>query len=88
VFHGKIRERGVSGHPVSMTIALCLSAAIFALAFRVFAFPRVWSYLLLGAVMTATNETGTIIDADQIVDFLSTDLHSGEAIFDCCWSAA
>lgn len=126
LFHGKFREHCGSGDPVSMTIALWLSAAIFAWAFHVFAFPRVWSYLLLGAVMTAsaglslvvgflarrsrlgqvvlagvvsvglavvvgagvikqgalftTNETGTIIDAEQIVDFLSADLHSGDSL--------
>jgi hypothetical protein len=113
LFHRKVCEHRVSGHPVSMAMALWLSAAIFAWAYHVFAFPRVWSYLLLSAVMTAsaglslvlgflggrsrlgqvalagvvsfglavvvgagvikqrvlftTNETGTIIDADQIV---------------------
>ena len=39
---------------VSVTIALWVSAAIFAGTFHIFGFPRVWSYLLLSAVMTAS----------------------------------
>ena len=31
-------------------------------------------------VLFTTNETATIIDADQIVDFLSTDLHPGDSL--------
>jgi hypothetical protein len=51
---GLLFHRAVCGHRVPMTIALWLSAAIFAWARHVFAFPRVWSYLLLSAVMTAS----------------------------------
>jgi Dolichyl-phosphate-mannose-protein mannosyltransferase len=111
-------------HRVSMTLAICLVAVIFGWTRHIFGFPRVWSYLLLSAVMTAsagvslalkylsgpssvrrivfagaasavlavlsaigllkqgvlltTNETGTIIDADQIVYFLSTELRPGD----------
>ena len=121
LFSGKIR-----GHGASLSIALWLSAAIFAWVCHVFAFPRVWSYLLLGAVMTAcgglslvlaslagrsqlrrfalagvasvalamfvgagvirqgalftTTETGTIEDADQIVDFLFGELRPGDSL--------
>ena len=126
LFFGKISRRPVCRNPVSITIAFWASAAMFVWARHVFAFPRVWSYLLLIAVMTAsaglslvlafltghrrlgqvvlagvvsigfavligagaikqrslftTNETGTIIDADQIADFLSADLHSGDSL--------
>ena len=126
LFHGKICKSQMSRNPVSITIALWIPAAIFVWAHHVFAFPRVWSYLLLSAAMTAsaglslvpalvvrhsqpgqvvfaglasiglaavigagvikhyalltTNETGTIIDADQIVDFLSADLHPGDSL--------
>jgi hypothetical protein len=126
LFFGKISKRPVSRNPISITIALWVSAAMFVWARHVFAFPRVWSYLLLSAVMTAsagislvlafltghrrpgqvvlagivsigvavligagvikqgalltTNETGTIIDADQIVDFLSVEMHSGDSL--------
>jgi hypothetical protein len=123
---GLLFHRRVCEHRVPMTIALCLSAAIVARASHVFAFPRVWSYLLLSAVMTASaglslvltllggrsrvrrvvlagvasaalavfvgagvikqralltsNETGTIIDADQIVRFLSSELRPGDSL--------
>jgi hypothetical protein len=123
---GLVFFRRFRKHSVSMTIALWLSAAIFAWALHVFGFPRVWSYLLLSAVMTASaglslvlkplaglspirgitlaaaasvaltmvmiagvikqralftsNETGTIIDADQIVDFLSAELRPGDSL--------
>jgi hypothetical protein len=123
---GLLFHRRVCEHRVPMTIALWLSAAIFAWACHVFAFPRVWSYLLLSTVMTASvglslvltslagrsrirrvvlagaasvalavfvgagvikqralftsNETGTIIDTDQIVDFLSTELCPGDSL--------
>jgi hypothetical protein len=114
------------GQRVPMMIALWLAAALFAWARQVFAFPRVWSYLLLSTVMTAcaglsfvltsltgrfrtrrvvlagvaavalavfvgagvvhqrvlftSNETGTIIDADVIVDYLSTTLRPGDSL--------
>jgi uncharacterized membrane protein len=126
LFFGKTSKRSVSQLPISITIALWISAAVFVWARHVFAFPRVWSYLLLSAVMTAaaglslvlsfitgrrpirqlvvagavsvgiavligagvikqqvlftTNETGTIIDADQIVDFLAADLRPGDSL--------
>jgi hypothetical protein len=126
LFHRKISENGMSRSPLSITLALWIPAAIFVWAHHVFAFPRVWSYLLLSAVMTVsaglsllmrfalrhselgqlalaglvsiglaaltgagvireralftTNETATIIDADQIVDFLSADLHPGDSL--------
>jgi len=126
LFHRKISENRMSRSPLSITLALWIPPAIFVWAHHVFAFPRVWSYLLLSAVMTAsaglsllitfvlrhsqpgqvalagvvsialagfigagvirqralftTNETGTIIDADQIVDFLSSDLHPGDSL--------
>jgi hypothetical protein len=119
LFHHK-----VSKQRVPITIVFCLLAVIFALALHVFGFPRVWSYLLLSAVMTAsaglslslrylagqsrirlvalagatsvviavfvamgllkygvlftTDETVTIIDADEIVHFLSTELRPGD----------
>jgi hypothetical protein len=119
LFHHK-----VSKHRVPITIILCLLAVIFALTLHAFGFPRVWSYLLLSAVMTAsaglslafrylagqsrirlvalagatsvaivvfvamglikhrvlftTDETVTIIDADEIVHFLSTELRPGD----------
>jgi Dolichyl-phosphate-mannose-protein mannosyltransferase len=123
---GVLFHRRVCKHRVSMTIAFWLLAAIFAWGVQVFAFPRVWSYLLLSAVMTASaglslaltslagasrirqimlasmvsvtlavfvggavieqrvlftsNETGTIIDAGQIVVFLSTELRPGDSL--------
>jgi Dolichyl-phosphate-mannose-protein mannosyltransferase len=46
-------HRRICGHRVPMMIALWLAAALFAWALNVFAFPRVWSYLLLCTVMTA-----------------------------------
>jgi hypothetical protein len=126
VLHGKICKDPAPENPLSITLALWIPAVIFVWAHHVFAFPRVWIYLLLSAVMTAstglslvpallvrhsrlgqvvfagaasivlavvtgagvvrqrvlftTNETGRIIDADQIVDFLSAELHSGDAL--------
>lgn len=126
LLHRKISTGRLSRDPLSITVALWIPAVIFIWVRHVFAFPRVWSYLLLSAVMTAsaglslvvgylgrrsrygqvviagvasiglaavtgagvikdgslftTNETGTIIDADQIVDFLSADLHSGDSL--------
>jgi hypothetical protein len=123
---GLLFHRKLCDHRLSVTIALCLVAAIFAWARHVFAFPRVWSYLLLSAVMTASaglsltltflvgpsrirqivlaimasvalalfvgagvvkqrvlfssTETGTIVDADQIVDFLSASLRPGDSL--------
>jgi hypothetical protein len=121
LFHHK-----VSKQRVPVTIVFCLLAVIFALTLHVFGFPRVWSYLLLSAVMTAsaglslalrylagqsrirlvalagatsvaivvfvamgllkhrvlftTDETVTIIDADEIVHFLSTELRPGDSL--------
>jgi hypothetical protein len=46
-------HRRICGHHVPMMIALWLAAVLFAWALYVFAFPRVWSYLLLSTVMTA-----------------------------------
>jgi hypothetical protein len=48
-FHHK-----VSKHRVSMTVAMCLVAVIFARSGHVAGFPRVWSDVLLSAVMTAS----------------------------------
>jgi hypothetical protein len=122
----KISRNQTSRNPLSITIVLWIPAAIFIWAHHVFAFPRVWSYLLLSASMIAstglsllpslafrdsraaqvvlagvasivlaavvgtgiikeralftTNETGTIIDTDEIVDFLSAHLHPGDAL--------
>jgi Dolichyl-phosphate-mannose-protein mannosyltransferase len=119
LFHPK-----VSKQRVPITIVFCVVAVIFVLTFHVFGFPRVWSYLLLSAVMTSsaglslalrylagqsrirlvalagatsvalvvfvaigliksgvlftTDETVTIVDADEIVQFLSTELRPGD----------
>jgi hypothetical protein len=119
-------HRRVCRHRVPMMIALWLAAAVFALSRHFFAFPRVWSYLLLSTVMTAcaglslvltslagrsrtrrvvfagvavvvlasfvgagvikqrvlfaSNESGMIIDADAIVDYLSTELRPGDSL--------
>jgi hypothetical protein len=121
---GLFFHRRICRHRVPMTIALCLAAAIFACVRQIFAFPRVWSYLLLSAVMTAcaglsplltylvgrsrirqvalasvlslalamfvgaavikqrvlftSDEGGWIIDAGPIVDFVSTELRTGD----------
>jgi Dolichyl-phosphate-mannose-protein mannosyltransferase len=123
---GLLFHRRVCGRRVPMMIALWLAAALFAWARHVFAFPRVWSYLLLSTVMTAcaglslvltslagrsrtrrivlgglaavalavfvgagvikqrvlftSNEGGTIIDADAIVDYLSTQLRPDDSL--------
>jgi hypothetical protein len=126
LFIGLLFHRRVCEHPVPPMIALWVAAALFALARHVFAFPRVWSYLLLSTVMTAcaglsslltyfagrsrtrrivlaglvaltlaafvgagvirqrvlftSNEGGMIIDADAIVDYLSTELRPHDAL--------
>jgi hypothetical protein len=123
---GLLFHHRICRHRVPMMIPLWLAAAVFAWARHVFAFPRVWSYLLLSTVMTAcaglslvltslaersrtrpvvlagvaavamalfvgagmikqrvlftSNETGTIIDADAIVDYLSTELRPGDSL--------
>jgi hypothetical protein len=123
---GLLFERRVSGHRLPMMIALWLTAALFAWAGHIFAFPRVWSYLLLSTVMTTcaglslvltslagrsqtrrvvlagltamalavlvgagvikqrvlftSNESGTIIDASAIVDYLSTQLRPHDSL--------
>jgi|HubBroStandDraft_6_1064221.scaffolds.fasta_scaffold00912_11 hypothetical protein len=120
-FHHKL-----SKNRVPITIALFLVAAMFAWAHHVFGFPRVWSYLFLSAVITAsagislvvryltgrsrirqvalaavisvtlslfvatsllhqgvlftTNETGRIVDSDEIVNFLRTELRPGDSL--------
>ena len=121
---GLLFHRRIPRHRLPMTIALCVTAGIFAGIGKVFAFPRVWSYLLLSAVMTAggglaflltylagrprlrrialasvvslalvafigtavirqrvlfaSDEGGWIIDAPQIVDFVSAELRPGD----------
>lgn len=50
---GLFFHRKVCRHRVPVMIALWLGAAVFALSRHFFAFPRVWSYLLLSTVMTA-----------------------------------
>jgi len=121
---GLLFHRRISRHRVPMTIALCVTAGILACVGKVFAFPRVWSHLLLSAVMTAaaglsflltylagrspirrvalasvaslalvafvgtvvirqrvlftSDEGGWIIDAPQIVDFVSAELRPGD----------
>jgi len=121
---GLLFHRRISRYRPSVTIALCVTAGIFACLGKVFAFPRVWSYLLLSAVMTAcaglsfllvhlagrssirrvalasvaslalvvligdvvirhrvlftSDEGGWLIDAPQIVDFVSTELRPGD----------
>lgn len=117
-------SRRIGGRLASLSIALWLSSGLFILVRHVFAYPRVWSYLLLSVVMTACGglslvlawlagqsplrrvalagvvsvglavlvsagvikqrvlftsiETGRILDADQIVDFLMGELRPGD----------
>ena len=119
-------HREVSVYPVSMTIVLWVWSFFFAWARNILGYPRVWSYLLLAAVMTASaglsvvarwlarhsgveqvaiaavlsaglaffvgfgvikqrillrnNETGALLDADEIVSLILTELRPGDSL--------
>jgi hypothetical protein len=60
---GLLFSRKIRGHRVLLTVALCLSAAIFVWVRHVFGFPRVWSYLLLSAVMTACGGLSLVLSS-------------------------
>jgi hypothetical protein len=123
---GLVLHRKIGKQPLAIFPAMMVIAGLFVLGRQVYGFPRVWSYLLLCGVMTAsagisvvleywagrsqtrrigagaivavvlatyvatsvvrqkvlwsTNEPGTVVDAGDVAQFLSTELRPGDAL--------